>query len=62
MTEAVREVTAEHPRHPVYVIGHSLEAAMATIAGIDSSFPIVLNTVALNNLISSFIVQCLGNY
>jgi alpha-beta hydrolase superfamily lysophospholipase len=48
-TEAVRELTAEHPGHPehvighslgaVIVIGHSLGAVIVTSAFSDSGFP-----------------------
>eukprot|EP00887_Chlorella_sp_A99_P003551 scaffold7.g3551.t1 len=35
VTRAVRELMAQHPRAPVYVTGHSLGGAMATICAMD---------------------------
>lgn len=47
MTAAVRAMAARHPGAPLYAIGHSMGAAMATIAALDLKFKANLSDVRL---------------
>ena len=47
MTAAVRAMAARHPGVPLYAIGHSMGAAMATIAALDLKFKANLSDVRL---------------
>jgi hypothetical protein len=47
MTAAVRNMSAAHPGAPLYVIGHSMGAALATICAMDIKFKAGLSDVRL---------------
>jgi alpha-beta hydrolase superfamily lysophospholipase len=47
ITAAVRAMAARHPGAPLYAIGHSMGAAMATIAALDLKFKANLSDVRL---------------
>ena len=47
ITAAVRKMHAEHPNAPLYAIGHSMGAALATICAMDVKFKVGLRDVRL---------------
>ncbi|KAK9811409.1 hypothetical protein WJX72_003479 [[Myrmecia] bisecta] len=63
ITAAARELKAAHPGKPMYVIGHSMGAAMATLCALDMKFSVGIEDVRLytfgsprvgNDVFSSF--------
>ena len=66
ITAAVRNMAAAHPGAPLYVIGHSMGAALATICAMDVKFKANLTDVHLytfgsprvgNDIFASFVVN-----
>jgi len=66
ITAAVRNMAAAHPNAPLYVIGHSMGAALATICAMDVKFKAKLRDVRLytfgsprvgNDIFASFVVN-----
>ena len=47
ITESIRKMAAEHPGAPLYAIGHSMGAALATICAMDVKFKANLTDVRL---------------
>ena len=47
VTEAVRQLIADHPRTPLYITGHSMGSAMATVAALYLKFSLDLPDVRL---------------
>ena len=47
ITASVRKMHAEHPGAPLYAIGHSMGAALATICAMDVKFKVGLRDVRL---------------
>lgn len=66
ITTAVRNMAAAHPGAPLYVIGHSMGAALATICAMDVKFKAGLTDVRLytfgsprvgNDIFANFVVN-----
>lgn len=47
ITASIRKMHAEHPNAPLYAIGHSMGAALATICAMDVKFKVGLKDVRL---------------
>ena len=47
ITASVRKMHAEHPNAPLFAIGHSMGAALATICAMDLKFKVGLKDVRL---------------